>query len=79
MVYCLRNHELRCLYQSKSSRADKRLNLWTTDSNYTDVEFAVAVSENDHRSRRPHGGAAVAYIAAELVLPLVSYVMEYCR
>ena len=35
------------------------------------MEFAVAVSENDHRSCRSHDRAAVAYIAAERKLPPV--------
>ena len=40
------------------------------------MEFTVAVSENDHRSCRPHGQAAVAYIAAESILPIVSHVCD---
>ena len=67
MVYCLRNHQFGCRHRSKSSRADKYLNLQTTDSNYTEMGLAVAVPENDHGSCRPHGRAAVAYIAAESI------------
>ena len=39
----------------------------------------LAVSENVHRSCRPHGRAAVAYIAAESILPLVLHVTKCCR
>ena len=55
MVYCLRNYQFCCRHQSKSSRAHEHLNLYFTDSHYTHVQFAGAVSENGHCSRRLHG------------------------
>ena len=39
----------------------------------------LMVSRNVHRSCRPHGRAAVAYIAAESILPLVLHVTKCCR
>ena len=39
----------------------------------------LAVSENVHRSCRPHGRVAVAYTAAESILPLVLHVTKCCR
>ena len=79
MVYCLRNHQSGYRHGSKSIRAFEHLNLLTTDSNYTDVQFTVAVSENDHRTCRSHRRSVVAYIAAESILSLVSHVMKCCR
>ena len=43
------------------------------------MQFAVAVSENDRLICRPRGRAAVAYIAAESILPLVSHVTKCYR
>ena len=39
----------------------------------------LAVSENVHRSCRPHGRAPVAYFAAKSILPLVLHVTKCCR
>ena len=54
MIHCLRNHQFGCRHYSKSSGTDKHLDLYTTDSQHTHVQFAVAVSDG-HRSRRSHG------------------------
>ena len=70
MVYCLRNHQFGCRHQSKGIRTDKHLNLYTTDSHHTHVQFVGAISDG-HRSRRSHGRHSRSH--AQSSLPSGSY------